>query len=80
VRSARSGGADVQGICIYPITAYPGWDNSRHCDVGLFSPITSDGRRHVYTPLAEELKRQRAIFGLDQAPAGANSKQLRVAR
>jgi hypothetical protein len=26
----------------YPIT-YPGWDNSRHCQVGLLSTVGSDG-------------------------------------
>ena len=77
VREAQRRGTDVQGICIYPVTAYPGWDNSRHCEVGLFSSITSDGRRHVYEPLAEELKRQRAIFGIDDEP---EVRRLRVAR
>jgi hypothetical protein len=66
VRQAQGRGADIQGICIYPITAYPGWDNSRHCQVGLFSPVGSDGRRHVFDPLYEELQRQREIFGVDQ--------------
>ena len=41
VREAQDKGVDVQGICIYPITAYPGWDNSRHCHAGLLSPIGS---------------------------------------
>jgi beta-glucosidase/6-phospho-beta-glucosidase/beta-galactosidase len=77
VRDALKRGANVQGICIYPVTAYPGWDNSRHCEVGLLGPIGSDGTRHVYEPLADELKRQRAIFGVDeQKPA----RRLRVAR
>jgi beta-glucosidase/6-phospho-beta-glucosidase/beta-galactosidase len=62
VREARRRGTSVEGICLYPITAYPGWDNSRHCHVGLFSTIQSEGRRHVYEPLYEELERQRAIF------------------
>ena len=66
VRDAQSRGADVQGICIYPVTAYPGWDNSRHCQVGILSPIGSDGKRHVYQPLAVELDRQRTILGVDQ--------------
>ena len=65
VRDARARGADVQGVCIYPVTAYPGWDNSRHCQVGLLSTVGSDGRRHVYEPLADELKRQREILGVD---------------
>ncbi len=62
VREALGRGAAVEGICIYPVTAYPGWDNSRHCEVGLFSTIGSDGERNVYKPLYEELERQRVIF------------------
>ena len=62
VREAQGRGTRVEGICIYPVTAYPGWDNSRHCHVGLFSSIQSDGSRHVYEPLREELDRQRAIL------------------
>jgi hypothetical protein len=62
VRTAQERGATVDGICLYPITAYPGWDNSRHADVGLLSTIGSDGKRDVYQPLLRELDRQRAIF------------------
>jgi hypothetical protein len=62
VREAQGRGTRVEGVCIYPVTAYPGWDNSRHCHVGLFSSIQSDGSRHVYEPLREELDRQRAIL------------------
>ncbi|NUT01735.1 MAG: beta-glucosidase [Sphingomonas sp.] len=79
VREAQSRGTDVRGICLYPVTAYPGWDNSRHCEVGLFSPITSDGKRHVYEPLAEELRRQRTILGVDEGAETA-VRRLRVAR
>lgn len=78
VRAAQARGADVRGICLYPVTAYPGWDNSRHCEVGLFSPIGSNGKRHVYQPLAEELQRQRAIFGIGEVPEKAG--RLRLAR
>jgi hypothetical protein len=79
VREAQRRGVDLRGICIYPVTAYPGWDNSRHCEVGLFSPIGSNGKRHVYEPLAEELQRQKAIFGVDDT-AEIKVRQLRVAR
>ena len=78
VRAAQGRGTDVQGICLYPVTAYPGWDNSRHCEVGLFSPIGSNGKRHVFEPLAEELQRQRAIFGVDAARD--NPQRLHIAR
>ncbi len=79
VRAAQERGVDVKGICLYPVTAYPGWDNSRHCEVGLFSPITSEGSRHVYEPLAAELQRQRALFGVDRV-LEPEVKRLRLAR
>ena len=63
VRDAMNRGADVQGICWYPITAYPGWDNSRHAETGLLSSVLSDGSRHVDQRLLEEFEVQRALFG-----------------
>jgi beta-glucosidase/6-phospho-beta-glucosidase/beta-galactosidase len=62
VREAISRGADVRGICWYPITAYPGWDNSRHAETGLLSTVVADGSRHVDERLLEEFERQRAQF------------------
>ncbi|MER8476020.1 beta-glucosidase [Mesorhizobium sp. M1163] len=62
VRDATSLGAPAQGICLYPVTAYPGWDNSRHAEVGLFSTVHADGSRTVRKPLADELERQRRLF------------------
>ena len=63
VREAMARGADVRGICWYPITAYPGWDNSRHAETGLLSSIVADGSRHVDQRLLEEFEVQRALFG-----------------
>ena len=63
VRDAMARGADIRGLCWYPITAYPGWDNSRHAEAGLLSTVTSDGRRHVDDRLLEEFEAQRARFG-----------------
>jgi beta-glucosidase/6-phospho-beta-glucosidase/beta-galactosidase len=62
VREAQRRGVPVEGICIYPVTAFPGWDDSRHAEVGLFSTPHSDGKRRVYEPLAHELKRQQRLF------------------
>lgn len=62
VRDAMRRGVPIEGICLYPVTAYPGWDNMRHAHVGLFTTPRPDGRRDVYAPLAEELDRQRALF------------------
>jgi beta-glucosidase/6-phospho-beta-glucosidase/beta-galactosidase len=58
VRAAMELGASVEGICLYPITAYPGWDNSRHAEVGLFSTVQSNGSRRVQQTVADEMRRQ----------------------
>jgi hypothetical protein len=62
VRTAILAGAPIQGICQYPVLSYPGWDNDRHCDVGLFRTPDGGGERTVYEPLARELLRQEAAF------------------
>jgi hypothetical protein len=62
VRDAMSRGVDVRGICWYPITAYPGWDNSRHAETGLLSSVVADGSRHVDERLLEELEVQRELL------------------
>lgn len=59
---ALSAGAPIQGICIYPILDYHGWDNDRVCQVGLLSTADEEGRRTVYAPLLEELQREQAHF------------------
>jgi beta-glucosidase/6-phospho-beta-glucosidase/beta-galactosidase len=62
VRDAMNRGADVRGICWYPITAYPGWDNSRHAETGLFSTVVANGTRHVDERLLAEFDLQRELF------------------
>ena len=79
VRDAMSRGADVRGICWYPITAYPGWDNSRHAETGLFSTVVADGGRHVDQRLLTEFEAQRERFGLmpTQGRSAARGGRLR---
>jgi hypothetical protein len=62
VRDAMSRGADIRGICWYPITAYPGWDNSRHAETGMFSTVVANGTRHVDERLLAEFELQRELF------------------
>jgi len=71
VRDAMNRGADIRGICWYPITAYPGWDNSRHAETGLFSTVVANGSRHVDERLLSEFNVQRELF--------AGGKQNRAA-
>jgi beta-glucosidase/6-phospho-beta-glucosidase/beta-galactosidase len=77
VRDAMSRGADFRGLCWYPITAYPGWDNSRHAETGLLSTVVANGTRHVDERLLAEFEAQREQFAaVPQGPrlvAGARS-------
>jgi beta-glucosidase/6-phospho-beta-glucosidase/beta-galactosidase len=81
VRDAMDRGADIRGICWYPITAYPGWDNSRHAEAGLLSPFTSDGVRHVDGRLLREMEVQRELFEQrNERHEHARQKELSVIR
>jgi beta-glucosidase/6-phospho-beta-glucosidase/beta-galactosidase len=62
VRAAKRRGVPVEGICLYPVTDYLGWDNGRLCNVGLLSMADDEGRRRVCPTLLEELDLQRAAF------------------
>jgi beta-glucosidase/6-phospho-beta-glucosidase/beta-galactosidase len=77
VRDAMSRGADIRGICWYPITAYPGWDNSRHAETGLLSTVVADGTRHVDEGLLTEFEVQRQLFAGDLDALG-NRRRLRL--
>ena len=46
---------------------------------GCCRRVGSDGKRHVYEPLRQELERQRAIFGVDREWS-ERARRLRLAR
>jgi hypothetical protein len=62
IRDASARGARIEGVCLYPVTVYNGWDNDRRCDVGLFSEPDAAGHRQLNEPLLAEIDRQRALF------------------
>lgn len=62
VISAMKAGIPVEGLCLYPICDYPGWDDERCCQTGLWSYANADGERELHLPLATELQRQQQIF------------------
>jgi hypothetical protein len=64
VRAAQAAGVPVDGICLYPILDYPGWDNDRPCAVGLFSSPDASGQRWVDPEFGAEVERQRRAFGM----------------
>src|SRR5690606_27586017 len=58
VAAALEQGVPVVGLCLYPVTDYPGWDNDRHCPTGLLGYADDAGRRPEYAELAAEIARQ----------------------
>jgi hypothetical protein len=57
VEQAREAGVPVQGVCLYPVCNYPGWNDGRLCPTGLLGAPEADGRRPVHQPMARELAR-----------------------
>jgi hypothetical protein len=79
VREAIDLGIPIEGICLYPIIDYPGWDNERTCHVGLLSAAGAQGRRSVCASLARELSRQQELFRHLEVVAGEQARPLAVA-
>ena len=63
VRAAMRTGADLRGLCWYPIADHPGWDDGRECPNGLLGFLDASGTRPVHAPLARELARQQSAMG-----------------
>ena len=56
---AMTAGVPLEGVCIYPVTDYLGWDDDRHCPCG---PIgMQDGRRFVRPGQAAALQALNAL-------------------
>ena len=63
VSEAFSRGVPVEGICLYPILNYPGWNDDRRCQTGLWDYCDISGDRELYGPMAEELAGQTLRMG-----------------
>ena len=63
---AQQRGVPVEGICLYPVLDYPGWEDDRHCPTGLLGFADAMGRREVHQGLADELALQQVRFAVPQ--------------
>ena len=66
-RAAIRRGADLHGVCLYPIVNHPGWDDDRHCHNGLWDYADERGERPIYEPLAREIERQQIAMRAGKA-------------
>ena len=55
VEIAIAAGADIQGVCLYPVMDYPGWTDGRHCSCGLIEVAPGWGDRSINRPMAQAL-------------------------
>lgn len=62
VKIALDAGAQIEGVCLYPIVNHPGWDDDRHCKNGLWCYPSEHGEREIYRPLADEIELQKQDF------------------
>ena len=62
VRQAIRLGVPVLGVCLYPVMDYPGWDDERHCSVGLLQSAPGWQARSLRADLAAEIQLQSALF------------------
>lgn len=67
-------GIPVEGVCLYPVLDYPGWDNERHCPVGLLSGAQHE-ERQAFGPLLEELRRQQGVLRRSAAGIGPGANR-----
>ncbi len=70
VRTAMRRGVPVEGLCIYPVMDYPGWQDDRHCPTGLIRLDNAYRTRTVDPELAVALDEQAILLQalLDTTP------------
>jgi len=74
VAHAMLSGVPVAGICLYPVTDYPGWEDDRPCPTGLFGAPSAEGDRPLHAAYSAEVLRQmRRFAAYDAAPTGAGA-------
>jgi len=72
-RGAMRAGVDLCGICLYPVMDYPGWEDNRHCEVGLIAADADYRTRRIRQDQAAELMLQGQMFEEMEAVAQPQS-------
>ncbi len=75
VRAAQRTGVPILGICLYPVTDYPGWDDDRHCACGLIELSDNYTTRTIRPDLVTELTLQEHLFAVPEPVLIAPSQQ-----
>lgn len=67
VRQAERLGVSVAGVCIYPVMDYAGWDDDRHCSVGLIQLSQDKENRSLRPGMLAELDAQQRLQHSEQS-------------
>jgi len=70
VCAARRAGVPVQGICLYPVMNYPGWQNDRLCQCGLIRSGGDWRERSCDQDLMDQVAEEQMLLAMAGA-AGA---------
>jgi hypothetical protein len=76
VIAAWHAGVPVEGVCLYPILDYPGWDDDRHCATGLWGEADAAGERPLCHDLARELERQSLRLRREREPLTSSTSLI----
>lgn len=61
VRAGLRLGLPIQGLCLYPIMDYPGWNDERHCTCGLIHLDTEYRGRTLNAEMARQIEEEREL-------------------
>ena len=77
-RALAAEGVPLEGLCLYPITDYPGWGDDRHCYAGLWGYADDEGNREMYEPFAEELAHQQMLWDIQRRDHRAVEENVNI--
>ena len=55
----------MQGICLYPVMDYPGWNDERHCPCGVIACDAQYEERRLVDDLVRQVAEERFLFERD---------------
>jgi polysaccharide biosynthesis protein PelF len=73
VRAAMRAGVPMQGICIYPVMDYPGWDDERHCPCGVIACDAAYEARGLTDAMVRQIAEERFLLERDGLLPGAKA-------
>ncbi len=83
VRGALQDGVPLEGLCLYPVMDYPGWEDNRHCECGLIEADRTWDEHRLRPVMVNQLKEEQAsiarvLDGVSDRPSDQLSRNERL--